>query len=120
MCVYFQLNKIFFGLLFVITVLCLAIAVYTRLHRLWIETNLFTTTSLQSVSCRSVHVRLNSKLLPSVPAVPMLRLLVALSWLLVVAGDVEQNPGPLTSSKSVCSFDVLSPLFIGSRAVCLP
>ena len=33
---------------------------------------------------------------------PTLRLLLALNWLLIVAGDVELNPGPLPSGK-VCN-----------------
>ena len=35
---------------------------------------------------------------PSTTA-PMLRLLLALNWLLIVAGDVELNPGPLPMSE---------------------
>ena len=32
--------------------------------------------------------------------VPMLRLLLALNWLLIIAGDVELNPGPLPTSEA--------------------
>ena len=37
--------------------------------------------------------------LASPSTAPMLRLLRALKWLLIVAGDVELNPGPLTAGE---------------------
>ena len=42
------------------------------------------------------------KLATSPSASSMLRLLTALRWLLIIAGDVELNPGPTPQSKTWC------------------
>ena len=41
------------------------------------------------------------KLSTSPSAFSMLRLLTALQWLLIIAGDVELNPGPISQSKAI-------------------
>ena len=42
------------------------------------------------------------KLATSPSASSMLRLLTALRWLLIIAGDVELNPGPTPQSEALC------------------
>ena len=66
--------------------------------------------------------------LASPSSAPMLRLLRALKWLLIVAGDVELNPGPLPAGKAYsdsdqcfcyvrCTVDPISPLAAAQNSV---
>ena len=55
---------------------------------------------------------------PSVSSI--LRLLRALGWLLIVAGDVELNPGPVTPGETVYSFYLIAMMIIeiGYKCTC--
>ena len=67
------------------------------LECLWVSTKPSVTPILQT--CTLQWHRLCTSASPSSTA-PMLRLLLALNWLLIVAGDVELNPGPLPTSEA--------------------
>ena len=67
------------------------------LECLWVSTKPSVTPILQT--CTLQWHRLCTLASPSSTA-PMLRLLLALNWLLIVAGDVELNPGPLPTSEA--------------------
>ena len=67
-------------------------ASHDSLQRFWVSADPTVAPVLRTCTC-TVHLYRSWKL-ASPSAASMLRLLLALNWLLIVAGDVEQNPGP--------------------------
>ena len=80
------------------------------LECLWVSTKPSVTPILQT--CTFQWHCLCTLASPSSTA-PMLRLLLALNWLLIVAGDVELNPGPLPKGEFCRRF-----LFLRHSSLC--
>ena len=68
------------------------------LQCLWVSTKPPVLPKLQT--CKIQLHRLCQMLASPSTTAPMLRLLLALNWLLIVAGDVELNPGPLPKGEA--------------------
>ena len=68
---------------------------HDSLQRFWVFVDPTVSPVLRTCT---IHLR-RSKLASTTTTAPMLRLLLALNWLLIVAGDVELNPGPVPSGE---------------------